>query len=233
MVITQAEIEIESLPVRRYEDAAGPVAVRRVSWGAVFAGVAIGWMTHLWLSMLGVAIGASTIDPLREANPLSGLGVGGAVWMSMSLILSAFVGGWITSRLAGIPRRVEAALHGALSWAASNILALLLLGSLFGAVLGGVSRLAGGAAQTAAQADGPGIVESARDLIDRVQPAAQSAVQSGQAQQQARVAGEQAATAVAGTSWGLVAIMFLALCAAIGGALLGAPIYPSNRPRQS
>ncbi|WAH64532.1 hypothetical protein [Xanthomonas hortorum] len=44
----------------------------RMSWGAVLAGCTFALVTYLTLSVLGTAIGASTIDPLREANPSAG-----------------------------------------------------------------------------------------------------------------------------------------------------------------
>ncbi len=133
--------EIEGLPLRRYEDAAGPVAVRRVSWGAVFGGTAIGAVFQVWLGMLGAAIGASTFDPLRNTmSPTSGAGIATFVWLGVSVLISAYVGGWATGKLAGIPRRMESALHGAMSWALSNIVMLLLIGTVFGGLVVGFSR---------------------------------------------------------------------------------------------
>ena len=44
-------------------------AVRRISWGAALAGVAIALVTQLGLSLLGVGIGVSTIDPLTGDTP--------------------------------------------------------------------------------------------------------------------------------------------------------------------
>ena len=53
------------------------VAGRRISWGAVLAGVIIVLIVQLLLSLLGVGIGASTIDPMQGDTPrASTLGIG-------------------------------------------------------------------------------------------------------------------------------------------------------------
>jgi hypothetical protein len=228
--------------LRRFEDVAGPVSVRRISWGAVFAGTAVGLVCQLWLAMLGVAIGASTIDPLKEANPMSGIGTGSAIWLALTIIVASFIGGWVTGKLAGIPRRMESALHGATSWAAANIVNFLLISTVFGALIAGTASVAGNtakaagqAANAAGQAGGQGTINQAantarqegQQLLNR----GQQAVQSGQAQQQARQIGQKASKVAAGTSWGIVALMFLGLCAGVGGAVVGTPTMPSYARR--
>ena len=70
-VRTQADIQ--NLPLRRSDDWAGVFS--RISWGSVLAGSITGLIVQVWLSMLGVAVGASAIDPLQEANPAAGLDV--------------------------------------------------------------------------------------------------------------------------------------------------------------
>jgi hypothetical protein len=237
LVETTTRTDTPNIILRRYEDVGGAVSVRRISWGAVLAGSAVGLVFQTWLAMLGVAIGASTIDPLKEANPMSGVGIGSVVWLGLSILLSSFVGGWVAGRLAGVPRRMESALHGAVSWAVATGATFLLMGTVFGAMLGGASKIAGGAmnaaggaASAAGQAAGPNgidqaknaITQGAQNLIDQ----GQNAIQSGQAQQQARQVGEKATKAVAGTSWGLVIVMFLGLCAGVGGASLATPSMP-------
>ena len=73
------------IPIRERHDgplhsgntpAAGVIA-RRISWGAVFAGALV---VQLALSLLGLGIGMGTVDSLKEANPLRGLGTGAIVW---------------------------------------------------------------------------------------------------------------------------------------------------------
>ncbi len=228
---TRASSDMPYVALRRYEDAAGPIAIRRVSWSSIFAGTALGLVCQLWLSMLGVAIGATAIDPLQEANPFSGLGAGSLVWLAVTILVASFIGGWTTGRLAGIPRVMESALHGALSWASANIVIYVLLGGVLGAAVAGTAKVADRAAQITAQAapavpqdvGAPGTVDEVQRQAQQFINQGQAALQSGQAQQQARQVGDRASQAVAGTSWGLVIVMFLGLCAGVWGAIWGAP----------
>ncbi len=57
----------------------GAAAIKRVSWGAIFAGAVITLVTQLALSILGIGIGASTVNPLNEQNSTSGLGAGAGI----------------------------------------------------------------------------------------------------------------------------------------------------------
>ncbi len=77
----------------------------RISWKAVFAGTLTILVLQMLLSLLGVGISASTIDPLKEQNPLSGIGIGSGIWLILSTLFSVFVGSLIAGRLAVIPRR--------------------------------------------------------------------------------------------------------------------------------
>ena len=66
---------------------------RRISWGAVFAGALLALITQLGLSLLGAGIGLSTIDPMEERNPLSGIGTGAVIWYALSTLVALYVGG--------------------------------------------------------------------------------------------------------------------------------------------
>jgi hypothetical protein len=238
----RSQADIENLPLRRYADAVTPALVRRISWGAALAGTAVGMVTQLWLTMLGVAIGASTIDPLKEANPLDGMGIGSAVWLGVSLIISSYVGGWVAGRLAGIPKHLDSALHGAVSWASANIAAFLLMGTVFGAIAGGTAKIAGGALSGAGQAatavgqaaGGSNEIErNLNQLVDQAQQQGRAIVNQAQNpqrrqqfEQEARQAGDTTAKAVSGTGWGIVIAMFLGLCAGVGGAYTATPRNP-------
>ncbi|MCC3701474.1 hypothetical protein LLQ46_04830 [Rouxiella badensis] len=113
--------------------------IRRISWGAVFAGVILSIVTYLLLSMLGTAIGASTIDPLKESNPLDGLGTGALIWTLVNVLLSYAVGGYFAGYLA----RREGALHGVLSWGVVTLISAYIIATLFGSALGGAMNVAG------------------------------------------------------------------------------------------
>src|SRR4051794_8665209 len=118
-----------------------PLFLRRVSWGAIFAGLVVALVLQIVLSVLGVAIGASTIDPLREAQPVKGYGTGTAIWLGVSSILSMLAGACVAGRLSGGPRKTDGLLHGVATWATATLLSVLLLTTAVGNILGGTARL--------------------------------------------------------------------------------------------
>lgn len=123
--------------------------VRRVSWGAIFAGSAIAGALMIFFATLGIGIGAGVIDPATEADPLQGLATGTGVYSVLTQLVALAVGGYVAARLAGIPRTVTSALHGVTVWAVTTIFiayAAITGGSaLVGAASGIVSSTARGA----------------------------------------------------------------------------------------
>ncbi|MBF9173305.1 hypothetical protein ABFU49_00415 [Xanthomonas campestris pv. campestris] len=133
----------------------------RMSWGAVLAGCTIALVTYLSLSVLGTAIGASTIDPLREANPVSGLGTGAGIWLALSTLVSIAVGAFVAGRLA----TARGGLHGLLSWAVTSLITTWLVAALASSAVGAVSGVVGkGLSLT-----GQGIAAAAPSLSNGVQ----------------------------------------------------------------
>ncbi len=128
-----------------------PPTTQRVSWAAVLAGVTVALVTQLLLGVLGIAIGASTIDPLRQQDPGSGLGTGAGVWFVITGLLSLFAGGWTAGRLAGIPRVVDSTLHGVLTWGLATLFTFYLLTTGVGAIIGGAARALGQGASLVGQ----------------------------------------------------------------------------------
>ncbi|HEY3476354.1 MAG TPA: hypothetical protein VGK56_17200, partial [Anaerolineales bacterium] len=72
----------------------------RIKWSAVFAGWVVGLALQMVLMLLGLGFGAWAID-FRENNPAEGLPMGAAIWTGVSMLLAAFTGGYVTSRLSG------------------------------------------------------------------------------------------------------------------------------------
>jgi polyhydroxyalkanoate synthesis regulator phasin len=120
-----------------------PPVVRRISWGAILAGVVIALVVQLVLGILGLGIGASTINPLSEANPVAGIGTGAGIWFAVSLLLALFAGGYVAGRMAGIPRRQDGLLHGLLTWGLTILLTFYLLTTTVGSLIGGTARVLG------------------------------------------------------------------------------------------
>jgi hypothetical protein len=110
--------------------------VRRVSWGAIFAGVVVAAVTHLVLMLLGMGIGLYAIDP-QETGAGESLAIGTGIWWIIVTVISLAAGGWVSARLAGIPRRIEGALHGLATWGVTTLATIFLLGSAVGGIIGG------------------------------------------------------------------------------------------------
>lgn len=181
-------------------DVGPPAAVRRISWGAIFAGIAVVLVVELLLMLLGLAIGAATIDPLARGDTPSAstLSIGSAIWWLISTAIAVFAGAWVAGRLAGMPTKTDGMLHGVVTWAVATLLGLYLLTSTIGSIIGGAFGTLGSVAQTITQS-GQSLAQGAmqvmpdeiRSQIDQVlaqAPAAAGAVQD-QAQQAQQAAG--------------------------------------------
>ena len=141
---------------RAYTDPNGPpqliaAASRRISWGAIAAGVVIAVALQLVLGLLGAGLGLSTIDPLARATPeASSLGIGAAVWVGLSSALALFAAGSVASHLAGSSLKSDATLHGLITWAVASLFAAYLVTSLAGALTRGAASVVGTAATVTA-----------------------------------------------------------------------------------
>jgi hypothetical protein len=129
-----------------------PRAGRRVSWGAVFAGVMIVLAIQLLLSMLGLGIGLSTLNPTEGGTPnASSLGIGAAAWWGISYMLALFAGGYVAARLAPSRLSFDGALHGVLTWAFALLVTFYLLTTAVGGVIGGAFSAVSGTLSAAGQ----------------------------------------------------------------------------------
>lgn len=162
-------------PVTPAEDARS-VLLNRVSWGAVLAGVVVALVAQLILNMIGVGVGAATLDPSAGAdqNPsASGFSIGAAIWWTLSGILASLAGGFTAGRLSGEPKETSAAWHGLTAWAFTTLVIFWLLTSAIGGLLGGSYRgltdTAGGALKTAAQTAAPALANDPEpfDAVER------------------------------------------------------------------
>jgi hypothetical protein len=128
-----------------------PAAYRRISWGAIFAGTVIAMVVQILLGMLGVGVGATTIDPATQGSPSGGaLSVGAAIWWVVSSLIAVFLGGWVAARLAGMPRRQDGMLHGLVTWGFSTLVLFYLLTTTVSGLVGGTMSMLGSALQTGA-----------------------------------------------------------------------------------
>ncbi len=136
---------------------ASGAAFYKISWGAVLAGVAIALAAQFLLNLLGVGIGAGVLDPTTSDNPeASNFSIAGGIWFVLAGIVSAFIGGYIASRLSGRPDKPTGGLHGLTTWAVTTLVVLFMLttsvGALIGGAFSGLSSVISGAGQTATTA---------------------------------------------------------------------------------
>jgi hypothetical protein len=149
----------DHIPPTAGEDA-HTIMINRVSWGAIFAGVVVGLVVQVLLTMLGVGIGLATIDPASNGSPeASTFSIASGIWYVISGIIAAYIGGYIAARMSGKTVATTGALHGLTSWAFTTLLVLYFLSSTVGSIVGGtfsgVSSAIGGLGQTVAQTAGP------------------------------------------------------------------------------
>ncbi len=178
-----------------------PGTISRLNIGAILAASLVALIVELALNLLGIAIGASTINPKYgedSATPQE-LGAGAVGWIALSTLVSLFAGGWLAARFAGIPNNIDGLLHGVVTWALVTLVSVALLTTTAGRLLsgmtglishgltlagmtaGGVVRGAAGVAQTvaqsaenAAQRAGTTLQNTAQQAADRVEDAVAS-----------------------------------------------------------
>jgi hypothetical protein len=127
-------------------------AGRRVSWGAVFAGVMIVLAVQLLLSMLGLGIGLGTVNPTEGGTPnASSLGIGAAAWWAISYLLALVAGGYVAARLAPSRLSFDGALHGVVTWAFALLVSVYLLTTAVGGMIGGAFSAVSGTLSAAGQ----------------------------------------------------------------------------------
>ncbi|AFL50699.1 hypothetical protein ABIE78_003508 [Sinorhizobium fredii] len=131
------------------------IAPNKLSWAAIFAGVALALAVQLLLNLLGVGLGAAAFDPGSGDNPGPGtFSIASGIWFALSGIVSAFAGGYLASRLSGRSGTATGAYHGLTSWAVTTLIVVYLLttsvGALLGGALSGLSSVVGGAGRTVA-----------------------------------------------------------------------------------
>lgn len=160
------------IPDRAAEDAHAILA-NRVSWGGIFAGVALALTVQVLLSLLGIGVGIGSLNVHSVNNPsASSFSMAGGIWYVVTGIIAAFVGGVVAARLSGKTNVVAGALHGLTTWAFTTLLILYLLtstvGSLAGGVFSGVSTAIGGLGHSVAQAAGSVVTDiNPLEAVDR------------------------------------------------------------------
>jgi hypothetical protein len=87
--------------------------------------------------LLGLAIGLTVVEPMTGQAPWEGVGIGAGIWWVVTALISLFLGGWAAGRLAGMPLRQDAMLHGVVVWGLITFISVFFAVSGVGAVASG------------------------------------------------------------------------------------------------
>jgi hypothetical protein len=156
--------------------AGAPSLPPRISWGAVFAGAVVAITVGVMLNVLGLAVGATTIDPAvpGDTPSASTLGTTSGIWLVVANLIGLGIGGWAAARLSGTTDGTDGMLHGLSVWAIGFLLSAVLLGNIVsgtvGTVFQGASSIIGGTMQGAGQAAGQAAQSVAPQLAQALNP---------------------------------------------------------------
>jgi len=195
----------------------------RISWGAIFAGAMVFLALYFLFSLLGTALGLSISDNVRSDQ----LGTGAIFWAIVSILVSLFLGGWVTTQCTAGENKLEAVVYGVVLWGLT--FAMLLWFTVSGMRLG-FNAMMGMAA----------MASNNRDMINQMTPADWNRIgkEAGLSQEQIDRFRAQMPTSVAElrqaaedpevhqratmTAWWTFFGTLFSMIAAIGGALAGA-----------
>ncbi|MBD2293214.1 hypothetical protein H6G06_06875 [Anabaena sphaerica FACHB-251] len=174
----------------------------RVRWGPIISGILVALATQLILSSFFGALGAGRIaDSLAPRTIATGIISNVGIWSTLALLLSLFLGGWVTTRACGPMHRDTALLNGAILWAATlAVSSFLLANGVWGAF--GVAADSAAAVMNQIQGQGTTIPQNLPAL---------SAEQT-----------REIAAATSRTLWWFVLGSLLGLAASLMGAAAGA-----------
>lgn len=117
----------------------------RINWTGVIAGLAVGVVTQLALSALGVVFGAG-------ANSFGNLAIGTVVWLAVSVAISSWLAGLTAARAAGYLTPAQGRFNGLVTGSLLALLTTLVLSNALTAGFRTASNVLGSAASTATAA---------------------------------------------------------------------------------
>jgi len=113
-----------------------------VYWNAIWVGVLAALATALVIGLCGIALGAHVAGPENRLEDLRKLSLGALAFSVLGAFFAFVVGGWVTSKIAGILRSETGMLHGAITWLLAVPLLVTMValgaGAFFGNWYGGL-----------------------------------------------------------------------------------------------
>lgn len=216
------------------------LAFFNVRWGAIFAGLVVGLASNFLLVLIGTATGLSMFN---VGNMPSGqtVSVAASLWNTASMIIAAFIGGYVAARASGLKRASDGILHAVVAWGLTLLLSIMLATSTAGTAIGSMLPTT---TQNGAVTHSAGIINNLNNLDNGNRQAAVASLQrnlnltpsqaneivdqalilSGRAEEAApssREATQSTVNVAATVSAWLAASIILSLLTAIGGGLSG------------
>lgn len=141
-----------------------------ISWGAIFGGLVSGMATYLLLALFGLAAGLSAVNP-QAAEPVGRVPMFAGIWTGLSMVASAFVGGYVATWMSGMSRLADGILHGFVAWGVSTLFFAYLVTTSVGSILGGAFNVLGEGAKAVggAAAGGAGALASSPDARSKLE----------------------------------------------------------------
>ncbi|MDI1310500.1 MAG: hypothetical protein PSV17_13865 [Methylotenera sp.] len=151
-----------------------------ISWAAIFAGATVAAALSLILLLLGAGLGLSSVSPWGyKGVSASTFGISTIVWITVTQILAAGMGGFLAGRLRTkwMDTHVDEVYfrdtaHGFLVWAVATLATATLLASVVGSIVSGgvqsTANMVGGAmgAATSTAVGHMGKTDMGNDTID-------------------------------------------------------------------
>lgn len=155
------ELEVSNEPLRR-NHGFEPTAYTgmSLSWGGIIAGVFAAIALQLLLNLLGIGVGASSINAAQGDQPGQGMAIGAVIWFVLSWVLSLAIGAWVACQFAPHGDRRKGALQGFVVWCVASLVVVYLLSTAAGNMIGGTASVIGRTASlvgSGAKSSAPGV----------------------------------------------------------------------------
>ena len=138
------------------------IGTPRIKWGAIFAGLAVGLAVQMILTLAGLGFGAWAVD-LHGPSPAEGVPLGTAVWTGLTMLVSAFIGAYMTARLSGTGERADGVYHAVVLWGVNWLIFAWITTTAMATLIGGAFSVFGTTLQTVGQ----GLSSTASTAVSR------------------------------------------------------------------
>ena len=145
-----------------------------MGWGAILAGGAAAAALSLILLILGTGLGLSAVSPWAQNGVTAAtLGVSAILWVTVTQVLAAGMGGFLAGRLRSAWSDVHAdevyfrdSAHGFLAWAVASLATAALLTSVIGGIVGGSVKAASTVVSSVASSAAPAVASAVANTPD-------------------------------------------------------------------